>query len=117
MAVCFCILGGLLLWRHKPIYFWFLGIGALFGIAGLAAPVSLRYINMAWMKLAAGLGWLNSRIILSVFYFIIFTPVGFVARIIGKDMLDISWKRKRESYWIPAKEETDIDKKRYERMF
>lgn len=117
MAVCFCILGALLLWRHKPLYPWFLGVGVLFGLAGLAVPVSLRHVNAAWMKLAAGLAWFNTRLILSLFFFIIFTPVGLLTRIFGKDMMQLSWKNKRDSYWIAPKEETAIDKKRYERMF
>ena len=68
------------------------------------------------MKFAESLGWINTRIILSIIFYLIFTPYGLVARLLGKDLLDLKWKRRADSYWQPAKE-PDEDKKRYERMY
>jgi len=118
MTVGFGVLGALLLWRHKPIYPWFLGAAAAFLVLGLLIPISLKYVYKGWMKLAEGLAWFNTRLILSLVFFVIFTPAGIILRLFGKDRLALSWKRKSDSYWVPAHDSGDkVDKKKYERMF
>ncbi len=52
----------------------------------------LAPVYKAWMKLGGILGFINTTIILTAVYFIIFTPVSLLFRIIGKD----SMKRKYE---------------------
>lgn len=51
------------------------------------------------MRFAQALGWVNTRIILSLVYFLIFTPIALFFRLIGKDPMDRSFE-KRDSYWI-----------------
>ena len=69
-----------------------------------------------WMKLAEGLGWVMTRVILSVFYFTILTPVGLVMRAAGKRPLDVAWKDGKSSYWI-EKESSERSTERYSKMF
>lgn len=51
------------------------------------------------MKFAHALGWVNTRIILSLVYFIIFTPMALFFKIIGKDPMDRRFESV-DSYWI-----------------
>jgi hypothetical protein len=39
------------------------------------------------MKIGHALGWINSRIILGILFFLMFAPVALVLRLFGKDML------------------------------
>lgn len=43
-----------------------------------------EFIHRGWMKLAMLLGWINSRILLTVLFFLVLTPVALVARLLGK---------------------------------
>lgn len=51
------------------------------------------------MKFAHVLGWLNTRIILSLVYFLIFTPIAILFKVIGKDLLDRRFEA-GNSYWV-----------------
>jgi hypothetical protein len=69
-----------------------LGIGVLF-------PTGARIFHVAWMRLAAVFGYVNSRALLTLMYFLAVTPYGFVSRLLKRDPL-----RRRgsgeQSYWI-----------------
>ena len=63
---------------------WVSFIGLLFG---MTSPRLLYYPYKFWMKLGLTLGWVNSRIILSIAYIIVLIPIAFVMRLIGYDPL------------------------------
>jgi hypothetical protein len=46
-----------------------------------------------------GLGWINSRIILGVVFFVVVTPIGLIMRLFGKDLLRMRTP-KSSTYWI-----------------
>jgi hypothetical protein len=54
-------------------------------VPALAWPAVLRPIYRIWMASAYYLGWINTRIILSIGFFGIFAPVGLIMRLLGKD--------------------------------
>lgn len=59
----------------------------------------LKVMYKAWMKFAHALGWVNTRIILSLVYFLIFTPIAVLFKVIGKELLDRRFETVG-SYWI-----------------
>lgn len=65
----------------------------------------LKVIYKAWMKFAHALGWVNTRIILFLIYFLIFVPIAVLFKVIGKDPLDRRFEAVG-SYWI--KKETRV---------
>ena len=66
---------------------WTLWVGFIGLIIGLTSPRLLYYPYKFWMKLGLTLGWVNSRIILSLAYIIVLLPIAFVMRLIGYDPL------------------------------
>lgn len=42
------------------------------------------YVHLLWMMIAKVLGWINSRVLLSIIFFLVLTPVAIVARLFGK---------------------------------
>ena len=76
------------------------GIGALLVVLGLTAPTLLKYPSMAWWKMAMVLGYVNARVILTIAFVIVLTPVGLLWRLIGKDPL--ARHRKNWSGWSPS---------------
>ncbi len=85
-------------------YAWFLMSGGLF-------PALLRPLYRVWMGLSLILGWFVSRIILIFLFYVILTPVGLIARLVGKRFMDITSEPKAETYWKPvSKSETNFKK-------
>jgi hypothetical protein len=110
------IIGCLLLWKHKPSQFYFLSGGAILVLAGLLFPAILRPLNKAWMTLAVLLGWFMTRVILSLLFYIVITPISLIARISGKHFLDLKIDKSRASYWEKRKN-VPLSPADYERQF
>jgi hypothetical protein len=116
VGIVLLIFGSLLLWKHKPSQFYFLSIGAFLVLAGLLLPTILRPLNKAWMTLAVLLGWLMTRIILSLLFYLVITPISLIARISGKHFLDLKIDKSRTSYWENRKKVHFVPSD-YERQF
>jgi len=93
----------LLIWKHKPSQFYFLSIGAFLVLSGLLFPTLLRPLNKSWMTLAVLLGWVMTRVILSLLFYLVITPIGLIARVSGKHFLDLKIDKSRASYWEKRK--------------
>lgn len=83
----------------------FLFIATPLIILGLLIPNSLKYIYKVWMGIAFAIGWVVSRIILFVLFYLVIMPIGLVARLFGKDFLNIKLNKKEESYWHYTKDD------------
>ncbi|MEX0719645.1 MAG: SxtJ family membrane protein [Balneolaceae bacterium] len=59
----------------------------IIGVLSLAIPAAGNYIVWGWYKLAEGLGWFNSRVLLSIVYYLIVTPIALLFRLFGNDPL------------------------------
>ncbi|MCF8033695.1 MAG: hypothetical protein K9K66_05545 [Desulfarculaceae bacterium] len=92
------LIAGLMAYKGNPAWPWLAGAAVLFGAWGLVWPAGLRPLYMVWMSLALVLGAMVSRIILTVLFYLVVTPIGLVLRAMGKDLLDLKLKD-RESYW------------------
>lgn len=73
---------------------WMIRIAAVVSILGLMSSTIARWIHTGWMKLALALGWINSKILLSIVFFVFLMPVAFLQRLISGDKLQL--KRRKE---------------------
>ena len=89
--------------------------GILLVLLGLIAPRVLVYPNKAWMKLAEGMSYVSTRIILAIVYFGVLTPIGLIKRARGWDPLHRR-SVSSESYWRPYSKR-QLDPRHYEKMF
>jgi hypothetical protein len=90
-----------------------LTVGGILLLSGIFIPKNLKDIYKVWMGFAFGLGWIVSRIILTILFVFILTPLGLFAKLFGKEFLDLNFNKEKSSYWIPKKEE-EAD---YEKMY
>ena len=112
----FAVLGALFLWRHKAHYPYFLWPGVVLVVIGTILPRALKWIYIAWMSVAFVLGFVMAHVILTLLFLLVITPIGLVARLVGKDFLSLKLDRAAKSYWIPreSKSKSATD---YERQF
>lgn len=75
------------------------GIGAVLVVLGLTAPKLLYYPSAAWWKFALVLGHVNARVILTVAFLVMLTPLSLIWRLIGRDPLAI--KKQHWPGWSP----------------
>ena len=77
------------------------GIASLiFFLAAALVPGLLRPVFGPWMKFAEILGYINTRILLGLFYYVGVTPTGLLMRLAGKDPMTRTFKQKNApTYW------------------
>lgn len=111
------ILLSLLLWYlGKTSAIYFSSFGGLFVILALVFPSLLRPFHIAWMMLALLMGFVMSRVILTILFYLILTPISLIAKIVGKKFMPLGFDKKAATYW----EKRDITVKQkidYERQF
>jgi hypothetical protein len=117
MAVAFVALGVLLLLKGKDQYLIFFALASLFLAAGLAVPFILKPIYCLWIAMAHAMGWIMTRIILTITYVILLAPLGLLLRFFGKDLLDVKFDPSVSgSYWN-EREPAGPGERDYERQF
>jgi len=112
----FAGLGLFFLLRHKAHYPYFLWPGAILMAFGALVPRALKYVYVAWMSVAVVLGFMMAHAILTLFFFLVLTPIGLAARIAGKDFLRRKSSKQSTTYWI-ARERTAKPAADYEKQF
>ena len=85
--------------NNEDIRIWSLIISLIFLILGLINSRILNPLNKLWFKFGIFLGKIVSPIIMGIIFFLVVTPIGFIMRILGKDVLNLKFNANK-SYWI-----------------
>lgn len=93
-----------------PDFGWILF--AIFVITYLSWPKFLLPLNIIWDGLLALLHWVNTRLLLGIIFFFLFSPIAFFRRILGKDILRLSYDKSLASYRESISENIDNDVRR-----
>jgi len=88
-----------MLWKTFNQYQLVFIIGISFVLMGYFIPRILKPIYIIWMTFATILGWIMTRVILTILFYLIVTPIGLIARIFGVKFLDLSWNENVKTYW------------------
>ena len=110
------ILAGYFFWKGNESFQLFLTNGIIFFVLGIVIPFILKPIYWVWINFATILGWAITRIILSLMFYIIVTPIGVFLRLFGIQLLGLKTNHSQKSYWGMRTHET-FNKKKYERQF
>jgi hypothetical protein len=110
------LLGGVLFWKEKASYFYFLVIGFILVGTGIFVPTVNKPIYQVWMTFANMIGWIMTRVVLAILYYLVVMPIGIAARLFGKQFLELKWERTQTSYWNLRETDT-IEKRDYEKQF
>ncbi len=78
-------------------------IAAGFVGLGLIAPRSLGPVYELWLKIGHVLGWINSRIILTIIFALVVTPMALVMKLIKRDTMARQWEPQRVTYRSPCR--------------
>lgn len=90
-------------------WIWSLGVltwpwvvSGVFAVWGTVWPGGLGPVYKVWMRFGLIVGWINSRIILSLVFYLMFTPAGFVMKLLGKDPMRRKLEPQESSYRIAS---------------
>ena len=92
-------LGCFLLWRQRGAGWPLISIGTILAVAASLAPSILKWVHGPWMIGALALGWLVTRILLTLVFFLVATPVGLLQRLFGTRVIEVDFRTDAASYW------------------
>lgn len=101
--IVFLIIGFYPMYKGENPNIFFLVLSLPFIILGLLNSKILTPFNKTWIKIGEILGLIIAPIIMAMVYFIFLTPISLIVRIFGKDLLNIKFNKKLETYWINRK--------------
>lgn len=87
-------------WAGTGRHWYWLAASAVFVLAAVFVPRVLRPLNLVWFKFGMLLHHVISPVILGLMFFIAFTPIGLLMRLVGKRPLSLEFDREADSYWI-----------------
>jgi len=99
-AAVFGLIGLYNLWHWGRAWPWLGLIAAGFLIVALVRPAVLSPLNKLWMKFGLLLAAIMNPIVLGILFFLVFTPMALLARLVGKDFLKLKRQPEAKSYWI-----------------
>ena len=93
------IIAGILFYKERESYELIILLGILFIGLGLGMPIILKPFYLVWMNFAVVLGWLMTRLILGLLFYVVVSPIGLISRLFGKRFLELKNSSINSSYW------------------
>ena len=79
-------------------------------------PLAIKPIYRIAMKIAGVLGYINTKLLLCIIFYLVFTPISLILKVFKKDLLDIKIDKNIDSYWVNRKTKS-FNPEDYERLF
>ena len=99
-AVVFALIAGWPLWHGEAPRWWAAVVALAFAAVALMRPNILHPLNRAWLALGRLLHLVVSPIVMGTIFFLCVTPIGWIMRRRGKDVLSLARRPDLPSYWI-----------------
>jgi polyferredoxin len=116
ISIALTFVGLYFVWKgNNFLYLYYLSIAITILLLGLILPKVLTPLYYPWMVLAISLGFIMTRLILTILYYCVITPIGLLSRLLGKHFLELKWDHSQTSYWNKRRE--SLSKQSYERQF
>ena len=99
IGLILCFIAGILFYKNHNLFIPTAYTAAVFIGFSIILPKILKPIYLVWMIFALILGWIMTRLILSLLFFVIITFIRLIAGILGKSFLELNQSKESKSYW------------------
>jgi hypothetical protein len=116
IAALFAAIFGLFLplLHHKSAPWWPWALAGTLIATALIRPALLYYFDATWNALGKVLGWINTRLILGLLFYVVVTPMGLLLRLVSRSNAARSDPSGQDSYRVQSR---DIARAGFERPF
>lgn len=116
LGIVLIIISFILWWLGKISFIYFSTVGGIFIILSYIAIPILKPFHKLWISLSIVLGFIMSRIILTILFYFVVTSIGLLAKLVGKKFMPLNFDKNATTYW-EKRENTIKEKIDYERQF
>ena len=79
-------------------------------VAAFINPSFFKPFYCNGMKLSYAIGQVISRVMLVLFFLLVLTPIAFILRLLGKEVLSLRFRSGKDSFWRESKQDHDFDR-------
>jgi hypothetical protein len=106
----FCAILGLALYlKGGPTKAMIAWIAGLAGVPGLFFPAIMKPLYLLLTYATFPIGLVVSHIVMAAVFYLVFTPVAVIMKMLGRDLLERKFDPHASSYWRPVKSQTDLE--------
>ena len=116
IGIVLLLIAGVLFYKNNNLFISFAYIAGVFIVLGFLFPQLLKPIYFIWMIFAVVVGWIMTRLILSVLFFVIISIIRLIAGIFGKSFLELNISKDSKSYWNHRFSDVEMSQD-YEKQF
>ena len=98
---------------QEDLRLWAFILAIIFFVLGILNSKFLTPLNKLWMKFGLFLGSIVAPFVMGVVFFMVVTPVGFIMRSLGKDLLRMKRSKSASTYWIEREKQNDTMKRQF----
>lgn len=99
---------------HKAVPFWPWVVSLILILWSLLIPDTLIVLYKPWMFVGFVLGFINTRILISIIFYFVFTPISIVMKVVRRDPLKRKFDVKASTYRCVSQK---LDRRHMERSF
>ncbi len=99
--------------QEHSVRSWALLLALFFVLGAFLKPEIFSLFHTYWIKLGEILGNIFSKVVMTLLYFFIFTPVSVLLRLLGKDLLNKKLDRDCQSYWTEREKQPESMKQQF----
>jgi Saxitoxin biosynthesis operon protein SxtJ len=100
LAVALVIVGAFPVLHLEQPRWWVLAVAAVLGLVALVSPAVLHPISRVWLGLGKLLHKIVSPVVMGAIFFGCVTPIGWILRTRGRDVLSLRLRADLSSYWV-----------------
>ena len=116
IGIVLLLIAGVLFYKNNNLFISFSYIAGVFIVLGFLFPQLLKPIYFIWMIFAVVIGWIMTRLILSILFFVIISIIRLIAGIFGKSFLELNISKDSKSYWNHRFSDVEMSQD-YEKQF
>jgi hypothetical protein len=117
-AVILSLVALISMWRgRETLVLPFFTVSAAVMLSSLVFPRLLSPLYYLMLRVSGYMGWFNTRLILVIVYYLVFTPTALLFKLLGKDPLSRHFERDAPSYWMRRSDDGRDTKSHYEKQF
>ena len=109
----FLIVGLWPLLNDVNVRVWGMLISLIFATIAFTKPLILSSFYKIWVKFGEVIGGVISKVIMIILFYGMFTPIAFVLKLLGKDLLNKKIDKNVSSYWIDRETQPGSLKNQY----
>ena len=89
-------------WTFNLSVHWPWTVTGILWMIAFSIPQILQPIHWGWLTIGNVLNWINTRLILTLLFYLIFTSLGLMMRMLGKDPMNRRFKSNEKSYRVES---------------